>query len=218
MCLAWGMLGFVGRARDAGTIAMGLGATAEVVARARARAEARGEPLVRVLAEDLDPEALAEGLADAVGAVVVQLEQGELDETALRLAGPDIAWRHLLLPLARTGAGLTVAFADPLDKAAVSAIATKTGKNIEALVAPVDEMLEALARLYGPAPAALPNEATQRLDGHHSPVTQPMHRLEDEATIEQRHRALVLALVDAGVVTHEAYLAALRRLVRHDDD
>jgi len=43
--------------------------------------------------------------------------------------------------------------------------------------------------------------------------TAPVHRLEDDATIEQRHEALLLALIEAGVITRADYAAALRRLL-----
>jgi hypothetical protein len=39
-----------------------------------------------------------------------------------------------------------------------------------------------------------------------------MHRLEHEAPMEQRHEALLLTLIDAGVLTRSDYIAALRRL------
>jgi hypothetical protein len=42
--------------------------------------------------------------------------------------------------------------------------------------------------------------------------TAPMHRLEHEAPMEQRHEALLLTLIDAGVLTRSDYIAALRRL------
>ncbi len=44
--------------------------------------------------------------------------------------------------------------------------------------------------------------------------TSPVHRIELEATIEQRHEALVLALVEAGVITRSDYTSVLRRLLR----
>ena len=40
-----------------------------------------------------------------------------------------------------------------------------------------------------------------------------MHRLEAEATIEQRHEALLLALVEKGLITHAEYSESLRRLL-----
>jgi hypothetical protein len=47
-------------------------------------------------------------------------------------------------------------------------------------------------------------------------ATAPSHRVAAEATLEQRHEALLLALVEAGVLTRAHYVEALRRLLRRD--
>ncbi len=45
-------------------------------------------------------------------------------------------------------------------------------------------------------------------------VTQPLTRIDDDAPIELRLRALVTTLVDAGVITEQAYAEAIQRLIR----
>lgn len=47
--------------------------------------------------------------------------------------------------------------------------------------------------------------------------TVPLHRLEQDATAEQRHEALLLALIDAGAITRADYVRALRRLLGHEE-
>lgn len=212
---------------DAATLAIALGADAAECGAARGMAQEEGVALVQILVERglVEPDALAERLAEVVGTVVVELGRGELDVTVLPLVGAELAWRHLLIPIAPAGASLSVAFADPLDRAALRAIKEATGRGIEPLVAPLGELRESLTRHYGPAPAPaapapISSETTQRVEGiaFEASATQPLHRIEDEATMAQRHRALVLALVDAGVLTHEGYLAALRRVLGHTRD
>lgn len=59
-------------------------------------------------------------------------------------------------------------------------------------------------------------ESTQRLDRTaevDAVATAPLHRLEDDATVDQRLEALLLTLVDAGVIARTDYLDALRRLM-----
>ncbi len=59
-------------------------------------------------------------------------------------------------------------------------------------------------------------ESTQRLDRTSEAdavATAPLHRLEDDATVDQRLEALLLTLVDAGVIARTDYLDALRRLM-----
>lgn len=63
----------------------------------------------------------------------------------------------------------------------------------------------------------LPSESTRRLS-EQGPVTLPLHRLESEATLEQRFEALVLALVDRGAIARTDYAEALRRLLRQAGD
>ena len=60
---------------------------------------------------------------------------------------------------------------------------------------------------------ALAPEHTQRLRAS----TQPHLRLESEATPEQRHEALLLALIDRGAITRADYVAALQRLLGRTD-
>lgn len=210
---------------DAATLAIALGGDAAQCDAARGVAQEEEVALVQVLVDRglVEPDALAERLAEAVGTVVVELGRGELDITVLPLIGAELAWRHLLIPIAPAGASLSVAFADPLDRAALRAIKEVTGRGIEPLVAPLGELRESLTRHYGPPPAAptpISSETTQRVEGiaFEASATQPLHRIEDEATMAQRHRALLLALVDAGVLTHEGYLAALKRVLGHTRD
>lgn len=212
---------------DAATHAIALGGDAAQCEAARATAQEEGVALVQVLVDRglAEPDALAERLAEAVGTVVIELGRGELDITVQPLVGADLAWRHLLIPIAPAGASLSVAFADPLDRTALRAIKEVTGRGIEPLVAPLGELRESLTRHYGPPPVPAPPspisaETTQRVEGiaFEASATQPLHRIEDEATMAQRHRALLLALVDAGVLTHEGYLAALRRVLGHSRD
>ncbi len=59
----------------------------------------------------------------------------------------------------------------------------------------------------------LPPESTRRLP-EGGPITFPLHRLESEATLEQRFEALLLALVERGAIARTDYADALRRLLR----
>ncbi|HJL12542.1 MAG TPA: hypothetical protein RMH85_28940 [Polyangiaceae bacterium LLY-WYZ-15_(1-7)] len=140
------------------------------------------------------------------------------------------------------GEGLRVAFADPFDEEAREALRRATGLGVEPLVATVSAVLDALDRAYAEEteedgeglrePAATPAhlergdtrviprarelapEATRRVERRASrTTTAPVHRLEDEATPEQRHEALLLALIEAGALSRADYLEALRRLL-----
>jgi hypothetical protein len=142
---------------------------------------------------------------------------------------------------------LSIAFADPLDRGGASAIAEATGRAVRALVGTLSSVRRALDREYGKAgevsgpptqvlpgvrrrseppgteemereapsidPPPLAPENTQQLRGG----TQPVHLLEQEATAAQRHEALLLALIDRGVLTRADYASALKRLLGRGD-
>lgn len=58
----------------------------------------------------------------------------------------------------------------------------------------------------------LPPESTRRLP-EGGPITLPLHRLESEATVEQRFEALLSVLVERRIVARTDYAEALRRLL-----
>ncbi len=191
----------------------------------------------------LGEEALADLLAREAGSVVIDLDRGTVEREAIWLVPESLARRHLAIAVAveAHGKGLSVAFADPLDRAGASAIADATGRVVRALVATLSSVRRTLDREYGkpgevsgpptqvlpgkrrsepPDPGSEPPisepiapEHTQRLKAS----TQPHHRLEEEASPEQRHEALLLALIDRGALTRADYVAALQRLLGRRD-
>ena len=202
-------------------------------------ARAAGEAVVGRLVDDgvVGEDIIAEAVARAVGSVVVDLESGEIDDECVGMLPERIARRYLLVAVAPAAGGtrLRVAFADPLDTTAVDEVRSRTGLEVEPLVATVSDLRAAIRRAYArdtrvmnrprapaAAPSELASEATQRLAGAAARIadvgTAPTHRLADGATLEQRHEALLLALVDAGLLSRADYTAALRRLLGRPTD
>lgn len=194
-----------------------------------------------VLGEDV----LADLLAREAGSVVIDLDRGTVEREAIWLVPESLARAHLAVPVAvDANRTLSVAFADPLDRAGASAIAEATGRAVRALVGTLSSVRRALDREYGkpgdvsgpptqvlpgtrrrsepprteeieresiPSAAPLPPESTQQLRA--AGTTQPAHRIEQEASMAQRHEALLLALIDRGILTRADYAAALARLL-----
>ena len=203
-------------------------------------AEAEGRPLAQVFVEDFGvaEDALADAVARAIGSVVMEVQLGALDGESVRLIPEEDARRHLMVAVARGPGGglLRVAFANPLDGPAVAAVREITGLEVEPMVATVSGLKATIDREYSrrstqvirpgarspggemkdevtqqiasPARAGSPDTGVEAGSG-----TAPMHRLEQEATVEQRHEALLLSLVEAGVLTRADYMAALQRLL-----
>lgn len=204
----------------------------------------------------LGEEALADLLAREAGSVVIDLDRGTVEREAIWLVPESLARAHLAVAVAvDANRTLSIAFADPLDRAGASAIAEATGRGVRALVGTLSSVRRALDREYGksgdvsgPPTQVLPGtrrrsqppglehglglsteemerelpstdrgpiapETTQQFRGS----TQPAHLLEEQATLGQRHEALLLALIDRGVLTHADYAAALQRLLGRTD-
>lgn len=193
-----------------------------------------------VVSEDV----LADLLAREAGSVVIDLDQGTLETEAVVLIPATVARKHLAVPVALEpgGRAIQVAFANPLDDAAVTTVAKHTGRAVRALVGTFSAVRRALEREYtepppktqvldgrrrstkppppseppveGSGPVVLPPESTKKFAEPTASGTSPLHRLVEEATPEQRVEALVLALVERGVLSRTDYEEALRRLLR----
>jgi hypothetical protein len=183
-------------------------------------------------------EVLADLLARELGTVVIDLDEGMLEAGATELVPEAVARKaHAVAVLAEPGQHtIQVAFANPLDERAVSEVAEATGLRVQPLVAPLSGVRRALDREYGGAPVSeavlakrqresMVSESTQRLgsgrlsertDELRAPATAPLVRMEARATTEQRMEALLLALIERGVLTRADYLDALRRLLERE--
>ncbi|MFO0682601.1 MAG: hypothetical protein U0234_11145 [Sandaracinus sp.] len=192
----------------------------------------------------LGEDVLADLIAREAGSVVIDLDRGTVEREAIWLVPESLARTHLAVPVAvDANRTLSVAFADPLDRAGASAIAEATGRAVRALVGTLSSVRRALDREYGkpgevsgpptqvlpgtrrrsepprteeieresiPSAAPLAPESTQQL---RATGTQPAHRIEQEASAAQRHEALLLALIERGVLTRADYAAALQRVL-----
>lgn len=204
-------------------------------------AEREGRALAGVLVDGalVAEDALADAVAKAVGTVVIDVDQGELDTDAVHLVGESTARRYLAIVVSTDpgGTSVRVAFANPLDEEAVRAVREQSGLGVQPLVATVSGVRTAIERAYARRTTQVMRDAvsrpelapeiTRRVEGpprrqsarppSEGPIapegTAPLHLLEQEATPEQRHEALVLALIEAGLITRADYANALRRLL-----
>ena len=193
----------------------------EVLERAREDGQHPVEALVE--AQILSEDVLAEVLARAAGTVVLDLDRGTFDDDAPHLISGATAREHLVLPVSMpTGGKLRVALANPLDEDAIGLLEEVTGTRVHPLVATLSALRHTIERAYAGrttrvvrAPRSeMPQEITRKVAGPiPSKDTAPLHRLEQGATIEQRHEALLLALIERGVLTRADYIEALKRLL-----
>jgi hypothetical protein len=79
---------------------------------------------------------------------VVTVDNYEPDAEVLGLLTKELCVKHKILPLARSGAALIVAMADPTDAGAMAAIRRVTGLNAEPVSASEAAITSAVMRLY----------------------------------------------------------------------
>jgi hypothetical protein len=201
---------------------------ARTIGDAAAWARRHGQPLVVALVQHagVDEDALVNALARRLGASVASLDFAEPE--ALSELPHALAVRFRALPLSlEVGVDgprvLRVAMADPTDELAVAEIESQSGCRVEPLLATLALLDEATERAYrgfvtvvmaGRPPSGLPLGESIPPAG---PTTQPFHRLEDEAPVELRLRALIELLQEKRVISDEEWQLQLKRLLREKD-
>src|SRR6185369_51690 len=78
----------------------------------------------------------------------VDLEKVNIDPKIIRLVAPELAHKHLVLPLRRVGRTLTIAMANPIDVAAIDALKFATRHDIEPVVVGEYTLRNHLIRYY----------------------------------------------------------------------
>lgn len=111
-----------------------------------------GEALVSlgiVTQEDIDW-----ALSNQLNIPYVRLKPDMVDRDAVALVPAALARQHNLIPLIRAGDELSIAIADPLNVAAVTAVEKETGCAVSVSVGLIREIREMQERFYGPADTA----------------------------------------------------------------
>ncbi|MBU1411726.1 type IV-A pilus assembly ATPase PilB [Myxococcota bacterium] len=103
----------------------------------------------------LDEQSLTSFVAQHYGVPPVELRQTDIDPEVVKLLPENVARRHQVIPINRTGSTLVVAMADPSDIYAIDDLKFITGYNIEVMVASDTSIEEVLNRIYTSSMAAL---------------------------------------------------------------
>jgi twitching motility protein PilT len=144
--------------------------------RALQASEATGEPLPAALLRDglVGSKDLTAALALSLGVRFVDFQDIALHQDAPSLVPADVARAHLALAVDFEGNKLVVAFAEPADDEALSAVGAATGYEIIPAVADRFELARAITQVYGPAKgtgaaAATAGTAGAAVDGEMAP-------------------------------------------------
>jgi hypothetical protein len=202
---------------------------------AEKQARRSGEPLIVTLVEleRTSDTALATALSRHLRLTIVEATEEAVEPEALREVAHELARRRRVLPLtldvpAEGQRVLRLAMADPTDRDAIAEVEISTGCRVVPALSTLTSVEKALAKAYrGFVTEVMPRSEARKPFGADltmatpagrqasaSSGTQPFHRLEDEAQVEVRHRALVELLQQKGLITAEEYLSEIRKLLK----
>ena len=97
----------------------------------------------------VDQRGFYQTIADALMTDFLELGAVEIPPEIVRLIPPGLARLHRALPVALSGQTLTVALVDPLDLRAPEDLRFALGKDVNVVIAPVEEVEERIERYYG---------------------------------------------------------------------
>lgn len=93
-------------------------------------------------------EKLVSLLSKQFGVPAITLSEYKIDPSVIRLIPLEMARKYLIMPVARVGAILTIAMADPSNMFAIDDIKFMTGYNVEVVVASESAILNSMANYY----------------------------------------------------------------------
>lgn len=87
-------------------------------------------------------------LGEQWGVPFVDVFELEVDSAVVKLVGQNVARKLKVLPVARKNGRLTLAMKNPLDIFAIDEIRMMTGVDVEPAIAPEEDIINAISRLY----------------------------------------------------------------------
>lgn len=93
-------------------------------------------------------EDLADFLSKQYGVPSINLDEFDIEDAVIELVPKDVAQKHQVIPVNRSGATLTVAMTDPSNIMAVDDLKFLTGYNIQVVVAPEASINESFEKYY----------------------------------------------------------------------
>jgi len=119
--------------------------------KAKADAERRGDPLQKALVSMgfVSDKDIVESMGKQMGVAFVDLDRIEVDIDLAKSIPEHLAQRYKVIPVTQKDNRLTLAMVDPLNVLAIDDIRLITGFDIEPVIATEEEILKAIARLFG---------------------------------------------------------------------
>ncbi len=93
-------------------------------------------------------EKLVSFLSKQYGVPAINLNDHRIDPSVIKLVPYEIARKYLIIPIARVGATLTIAMADPSNVFAIDDVKFMTGYNVEVVVSSESSIMNAINTYY----------------------------------------------------------------------
>jgi len=100
-------------------------------------------------------------LSKQFGVPAINLSNYKIDPAVLKLIPQEMAKKYMIMPVARVGATLTIAMADPSNVFAIDDVKFMTGYNVEVAVTSESTLLSAIAEYYGGKGGAVVTKTAQ---------------------------------------------------------
>jgi len=94
-------------------------------------------------------EDIAQALSKQFGYPSINLSKFDIDERILELIKPEMARKHVVMPVHRIGSILTLAMSDPSNLFVQEEIRFSTNLRIQAVISPESSIIEAIDKYYG---------------------------------------------------------------------
>lgn len=109
-------------------------------------------------------ENLATFLSKQYGVPSINLSDHKIDPSVIKLVPYEMARKYLIIPIARVGATLTIAMADPSNVFAIDDVKFMTGYNVEVVVSSESSIINAINTYYSKGADSLtPTKGTSQM-------------------------------------------------------
>jgi type IV pilus assembly protein PilB len=114
-------------------------------------AQLNGKTLSQVLIDSgfVDQDGFYQTIANAIGVDYVDLDGQQIPAAVVKLIPSGLARLHRALPIGVSGNTIRVALADPLDLRAAEDLRFALGKDVDVVVAPIDQVESRIKEYYG---------------------------------------------------------------------
>src|SRR4030042_4238902 len=129
-------------------------------------------------------EDIAQVLSKQFGYPSINLSKFDIDEKVTELIKPEIARKHIVLPVHRIGSILTLAMADPSNLFVQEEIRFTTNLRIQAVIAPESSILQAIDKYYGSSTGIEAQKFLDEIELSEDSTVEVMETTEDDGAFD----------------------------------